>query len=204
MKSPHQPKTPIAVFLNDFMEKILNGKIRTGYSHTTIILPTIIKMDCSGFVTHVLISTGRRAALREILHHKYIHQKTAANWNKAYVRNFVSALCDMNPKNWKVLTHPEDMQDGDIIFSVNAVGPTKNTNHCMFVRSVSALSDNTYKILVTDSTYRLIHYNDTRRNPGIGCGEVYITRTPSANIWICNYSEFVPAQNKKLVFARAI
>ncbi len=204
MRITPKPKIPIPDFLNEFMAKIQNGQIRTKYSHETKILPTLVKMDCSGFVTHVLISTGRRAAVLEILHYKYTNQKTAANWNKAYVRNFVSAISHIKSKKWQILNNPDELMDGDIIFSVNAAGPTKNTNHCMFVRAAERLSPQEYKILVMDSTYKLIHYNDTRRGPGIGCGEIYITRTSSPDIWICNYSAGAPALNKKLLFARAI
>jgi len=137
MINEYKRKIPIPSFLNEFMNKIVSGQIRTGYSHTMHILPTIIKMDCSGFVSYVLEKTGHKAALDEIMRYKYTHQKTASNWNKAYVRNFVSALTRSAPKNWKILSTPTDLLDGDIIFSVNATKPIPNTNHCMFVRSVT-------------------------------------------------------------------
>lgn len=195
-------KKNIPAFLDDILHKIETGIIAAKYSHKTEITQNKIQTDCSGLVNYVLEQTGRNAAIKEILHYKYLNQKNAQDWNRLFVTNFVSALENVQSDNWLVLSDIEQLQDGDMIFSQNPVRK-QNTNHVMFARGVEKINDNTYRIRVMDSTTCFIHLNDSRNAPGIGIGDIIIGQQDDGN-YRC---DFGPNNNnllKKLLFARAI
>jgi len=195
-------KLSIPEFLNELQRRISAGEIMTRYAHDIKISPSKIYADCSGFVAWVLMMTGRKAALREIRNYKYMNQKISSDWNKIFVREFVYALEGVGFSNWLCLSGPEELLDGDIIFSTD-MPMADNTNHCMFVRQCEKLPGGEFKITVMDSSLKYIHYNDTKNAPGIGTGEIFITRTAGEN-FSANYSPEFPNQRRKLLFARVV
>ena len=196
-------KIPIPEFLDDLQRKISSGRIATKYSHDTEIDHRKIHTDCSGFLDWVLNNTGRDRAVREIHEHKLSNLKPRQNPEKLFVRNFVHALETSDFTSWIILNGPEDLRDGDIIFSTN-MPAAANTNHCMIVRKREKLPDGKFKITIMDSSLECIHFNDTRTAPGVGTGEVFIKKTLHPQIHLCDYSDAQKKLRKKLIFARAI
>lgn len=195
---------PILNFLNTLLESIESGKINTKYSHSTKITSNHIETDCSGFVSYVLSQTGRNNALQEILDYKRKSQKTAQDWNKIFVRNFVYFLENSISEHWKVLSNPDLVNCGDIIFSVDSPVPNKGNNHCMFIIDIIKIAENKYELSVIDSTKTFFHFNDTRNAPGIGCGKIVIEKCTDSENWRCDFSPNFTGLYKKLVFARVL
>ena len=196
-------KIPISKFLDNLQRLILSGEITTEYSHATRVTPAKIIADCSGFVAWVLMATGHKDALREIRNYKYPNHKTGPGWNRIFVRDFVEALEVAEFSNWLVLTGPEELCDADIMFSTD--WPVMDdTNHVVFVRHCSPLPDGRFKLRIMDSSRKYIHFNDTKNEPGIGTGDIFIRPIPDSKMYLIDYSPDYMGLRKRLWFARVI
>ena len=163
----------------NFIRQLFTEDFHSEYNHSNYIDTTDGKrnfhFDCSGFVYWCLAQTGYKRSLAEM--RGFLKKHNFIKINRFYCKDFKFIYDQRNNfKYWDFINTPT-------VGSIMVVVFPDGNGHCMFIDELIETNKDHMCLRIIDST-RYQHKNDTRKNTGIGFGEIEITRQD--NNWFYN------------------
>lgn len=176
------------------MENLLPKDFISEYNHSNYIDEEdgkkFFHMDCSGFIYWLLLRSGYKRALVEL--RKFLKENNFIKINRFFCKDFTFIYEHKKDfEYWQFIEQP--IKDSILV----VVFPDGN-GHCMFVDEIIENKENKIALRIMDST-RYPHKNDTRKDTGIGLGEIEITQKNNDWFYDSNNPE-LPTRKAEIYF----
>jgi len=176
--------------VTDFFKQLFTEDFNSEYNHANYIDviggKKTFHFDCSGFVYWCLAKMGYKRSLVEL--RNFLKEHDFIKINRFFCKDFKFVHKHKNSfKYWNFIDKPAVGCIMVVVFS-------GESGHCMFVDKLVNMDKDRICLRIIDST-RYQHKKDTRKNTGIGAGEIEIIH--KNNDWFYN------SNNKDLPIRKA-